>query len=589
MNSNIKHRVDPVTLSIVLGYLETLTKQMTLVMTSTARSGIFKFAHDYSDVIFDGQCRCLVQGEDDQPIHLGTMATAAEIISQHFGNDIYEGDIIYHNDPATGGAHLQDMMAIAPVFIDNELMFWVANKAHQIDTGGMLAGGYQSLAEEIYQEGIRIPPVKIFEKGRERKDIIDLVMANIRYPLEQRGDLAAQLGACGVAITGLRNLVKKYGKQTIKDCIEDMMDMGERRIRGVITNWPDGVYHGVDYLESIRGSGDLELKVKVTIEGDAMTVEWDTPPVLPAFVNSYPGNTLASVYHQVLVSARLEPPFNAGCYRPIRVNFGPPGTIANAILPAACSNATTTPAQNFLNAMRRALSQVLPKENLNACWGESAGFTSSSVNPSTNKRYTWLHIDAAVSGMGAVWGADGMPWMHTEVGAGAISTPQVEEVENDYPMLITRSEFRADSGGSGKWRGGLGGSYMVEYPNHKQVTIAVMGQGNKFAPCGVLGATNRLLEPKLVRRYVLRDGKKTMLGTGERVILDEGDRFVCEVSGGGGMGNPFERDVDEVRMDVQNEFVSVEGALKDYGVVIEPVTLRVNTEATAKLRKKSSV
>ncbi len=585
----MKRRVDPVTLSIILGQLETLTKQMTLVMTSTARSGVFKFAHDYSDAIFDGQCRCLVQGEDDQPIHLGTMATAAEIIAKHFGDDIYEGDIIYHNDPATGGAHLQDMMAIAPVFIDGELMFWVANKAHQIDTGGMLPGGYQSLAEEIYQEGIRIPPVKIFEKGKERKDVIDLIMANLRYPTAQRGDLAAQLGACGVAIAGLRNLVHKYGKQTIKDCLEEMPDMGEKRMREAIRKWPDGVYEGMDYLEDIRGSGDLELKVRVTIEGDSITVDWDTPPMIPAFVNSYPGNTLASVYHQILVSARLEPPFNAGCYRPIRVNFGPPGTIANAVLPAACSNATTTPAQNFLNAMRRALSQAIPKENLNACWGESAVFTSSSIEPRTNKRYTWLHIDAAVSGMGAVWGADGMPWMHTEVGAGAIATPQIEEVENDYPMLIDYSEFRTDSGGAGKWRGGLGGSYMVEYPDHKEVSIVAIGQGNKFAPCGLDGARNKLIDRKLVKRYVLRGTEKIIVGTGARVILHEGDKFVCEVAGGGGIGDPLERDVQAVKMDVLNEFVSIEGAREEYGVVIDPETLEIDEEETARLRGQKNI
>ena len=311
--------------------------------------------------------------------------------------------------------------------------------------------------------------------------------------------------------------------------------------------------------------------------------------MIPAFVNSYPGNTLASVYHQILVSARLEPPFNAGCYRPIRVNFGPPGTIANAVLPAACSNATTTPAQNFLNAMRRALSQAIPKENLNACWGESAVFTSSSIEPRTNKRYTWLHIDAAVSGMGAVWGADGMPWMHTEVGAGAIATPQIEEVENDYPMLIDYSEFRTDSGGAGKWRGGLGGSYMVEYPDHKEVSIVAIGQGNKFAPCGLDGARNKLIDRKLVKRYVLRGTEKIIVGTGARVILHEGDKFVCEVAGGGGIGDPLERDVQAVKMDVLNEFVSIEGAREEYGVVIDPETLEIDEEETARLRGQKNI
>jgi N-methylhydantoinase B len=179
--------------------------------------------------------------------------------------------------------------------------------------------------------------------------------------------------------------------------------------------------------------------------------------------------------------------------------------------------------------------------------------------------------------------------MHTEVAAGGIITPQIEEVENDVPFLINSSEFRTDSGGCGRWRGGLGGSYVVEYPDQKEVRISTIGQGGKFPPCGVGEARSKLIESKLVCRHILRGDEKIAVGTGSHAILHKGDKFMCDVSGGGGVGDPLERDVETVRIDVLNEFVSVEAAREEYGVVIDPATMEVNEEETARLRGRRDV
>jgi len=561
---------------------------MTWVVVRTARSAIFKYNNDFSNGIYDGHGQILVQGEEEIPFHLGAMQTALASVIEFFGDDIHDGDIVYHNDPETGGAHLPDMMAATPLFVDGELMFWIASKEHMMDTGGMSAGGYIPAAEECYQEGIRIPPVKIFEKGKENKDVIGLVMANLRYPIPQRGDLEASLAAIRVAKASLREITQKYGTQTIKGCIAEMMDMGEKRMRETIRTWADGVYEGSAWVEGIRNLPDMELKVKITVKGDGLEVVWDTPPQVPAFINSYYGNTLSGTYLPIVVASRLKPPFNAGCYRPIKVDFGRPGTMTNAVVPAPSSNATTTIGQNLLNAMRDALSKLLPKESLTAGWGSTVTAICSAISPRTGQRYTEPHGNAMGSGGGAVWGVDGFPGMLAEVGAGATTIAEVEDVENEIPFLIHHSQLRIDSAGAGRWRGAPGTEYEAEFPDQKNVFLAPIGEGEKFLPPSVGGAKNTLIEPKRLTRYVTRHGEKIPVEKGRPIIFNEdgGEMMVLDVQGGGGVGDPFERDIEVVRMDVLNEIVSIEGAKLDYGVVIDPKTLEANEEETKKLRRK---
>jgi len=561
---------------------------MTWVVLKTARSPIFKYNKDFSTGIYDGRGLILVQGEEDLPFHVGAMQTALMSGVEFFGDDIHDGDVIYHNDPATGGAHLPDMTAATPLFVDDDLMFWIANKEHMLDTGGMSPGGYIPAAEECYQEGIRIPPLKIFDRGKEKKDVINLIMANLRFPVPQRGDLEASLAAIRLAKQSLRELVLKYGRQTIKDCIAEMMDMGEKRMRDVIRQWPDGVYEGSAWVEDIRGIGDIELKVKVTVKGDEVEVVWDTPPQVPAFINSYYGNTLSAVYMGIQVASRLKPPFNAGCYRPIKVDFGPPGTMANAIVPAASSNSTTTIGQNLLNAMHDALGKLLPQESLSAGWGSCVSAFTTSINPRTGRKFTEGHLNAMGSGGGAVWGADGFPGVLSEVGGGGTMIAEVEDVENEIPWLIRHSQFRIDSGCAGRWRGAPGTEYEVEFPGQNNVAVYPIGEGEKFLPPSVGGATNTVIEPKRLTRYITRHGEKIPVEKGRPIVFNEdgGEVMVIDVHGGGGVGDPFERDVEAVRMDVLNEIVSIEGARLDYGVVIDPETFEVNEEETKKLRSK---
>jgi len=582
----MQRKVDPVTLSVLQGRLESITREMTWVVVRTARSAIFKYSKDFSNGIYDSRGQILVQGEKDLPFHLGSMQTALASVVEFFGDDIHDGDVIYHNDPATGGAHLPDMVAATPLFVEDELIFWIASKEHMLDTGGMSPGGYIPAAEEIYQEGIRIPPLKIFDRGKEKKDVINLIMANLRFPVPQRGDLEASLAAIRLAKASLREIVLKYGRQTIKDCIAEMIDMGEKRMRDAIRAWPSGVYEGSAWVEAIRDIPDMELKVKVTVRGDEVEVAWDTPPQVPAFINSYYGNTLSAIYMSILIASRLRPPFNIGYYRPIKVDFGRPGTMTNARVPAACGNSTTTIGQNLLNAMRDALRRFLPQESLTAGWGSCVSAITSSTNPRTRKYYAEAHSNAMGSGGGAVWGVDGFPGALSEVSAGATTRPEVEDVENEIPWLIHHSQFRTDSSGAGRWRGAPGTEYEVEFPDHKNISIYPIGEGEEFLPPGVDGARNTLIEPKRLTRYFTRHGEKIPSERGRPAMFNEdrGEVLVLDVQGGGGVGDPFERDIEAVMVDVLNEIVSIEGARLDYGVVIDLETFEVNEKETSKLR-----
>jgi N-methylhydantoinase B len=581
----MKRRVDPITVAIVQGTLESVTRQMSTTMERTARSPIFKNSHDYSNSIFDWNTRQVVRGANELPVHIGSMTTACKGVADFFGDDVHPGDIIYHNDPLTGGGHLPDMVVFKPIFYEGELIFWSGNKAHMIDTGGSIAGGYHPLAEEIYQEGIRIPPVKIYEQGRERKDVINLILSNLRYPDLQHGDLLAQMAAANIAERNLLAMLQKYGKQTVKDCIEELLDIGERNMRVQISSWPDGVFAGSALVEGVHDLEDLEIKAKVTIKGDEMTVNLCAPQQVRNYQNSYFGNTISAIYHAVLVYSGLHPPFNDGVFRPIKLDLGPKGTIVNATLPAACSLATTTPFGSILDAVEDAMSKVVPADKLCAGWGHALITIATGINPRDNRTYSHLPlIGSTAVGSGAVWGIDGRS---TGIGVsdGAPRKESTEELEYEFPWYVHRMEFCVDSGGAGKWRGGPGIEFEFEPIGHR-LEMSLSGEGERIPAMGIGGAKSKFIGPKLSRRYCIEGGEKRVVHSGTKEKLGVDGRFLIQLCGGGGVGNGFERDPERVREDVINELVTIKGAAEDYGVVINPEALEIDGEATKKARGK---
>ena len=254
------HNVDPITLAVVRGVLETTQREMTLTLEKTARSSVFNVAHDYSNALFNHRPEMILQGQDI-PIHLGGLIPAMKAVARFFGDEIAEGDVIYHNDPAYMGSHILDCCMYKPVFYKGELVFWAVCKGHVTDIGGPVPAGYNPEAKEIYAEGLRIPPVKLWEKGKPRNDVINFMLTNMRSRRDQEGDLRAQLGAVSVGERNLIALLDKYGADTVRECIDELMDMADRHMRQIMRSLKDGIYEGTAVLEDAgHGYGEFDDK-----------------------------------------------------------------------------------------------------------------------------------------------------------------------------------------------------------------------------------------------------------------------------------------------------------------------------------------
>jgi len=562
------HAVDPITLAVVQGVLESTQREMTLTIEKTSRSSVFNIARDYSNALFNGRGEMVLQGQDI-PIHLGSLMPALRTVAEYFKEDTHPGDVFYHNDPAWSGSHIVDCCMYKPVFYHDELLFWTVSKGHVTDIGGPVPAGYNPEAKEIYAEGLRIPPLKIWERGKERRDVINLILTNVRSRRLQAGDMRAQLAAVTIGERNLIALLDKYGKETVLLCIAELLNLAEQQMRKFIANIPDGTYRGSAVLEDAgHGFGDIEIKATVTVTGETMQVGLRSPPQIPYFINSYAANSLSGVYLGVMMFAQLPPPYNEGLYRPLTVDVGPEGTLTNAKEPAPHVNCTTTPSETITDAVRMALEQALPERAV-ASWGHSNGLNIAGYDFRTGENYVSMILATIISGGGATHKIDGWPAVGPQCCFGALTSGDVEILEYQYPIIIHRYGLMTDSGGAGKLRGGSGTHWEVE-PLHNPMTVVMFGEGRRYPAPGALSAQSTMIEPKVGRAlYSKHDGTVEEIKTNRIVTLAPGERFANQNPGGGGVGNPRERDVQKVLEDVKNGLVSIQSAWEEYGVRID--------------------
>jgi N-methylhydantoinase B len=561
--------VDPITLAVVRGALETAQREMTITLEKTGRSSVFNLAHDYSNALFDHLPEMILQGQDI-PIHLGSLIPAMKCVAGFFGDDVQEGDVIYHNDPAYMGSHILDCCMYKPVFYQGELVFWTVCKGHLTDIGGPVPAGYNPDAKEIYAEGLRIPPVKLWSQGKRREDVINLLLTNMRARAYQEGDLNAQYGACNVGERHLLELLDRYGVEQVRACIAELKDMADRHMRALLRDVPDGFYTGTAVLEdSGHGLGELSITAQVEIRGDEAHVLIESPPQVPYFINSYAGNSVSGVYLGLMMFAQVPPPYNEGLYRCVSVDLGPPGTLCNAQEPAPHVNSTTTPMETLADAVRQALEQAAP-DRVTASWGHASGINIAGHDPrNNNDEYVTMVLASIISGAGANKAMDGWPACGPLCCFGALMSGDIELLEYSYPILIHRYSLMTDSGGAGEFRGGSGTRIEIEPLNH-DMTVVGFGEGRQLPTSGAAGATNVLLEPKLGRLIHRKaDGEEQHFIYNAQITAQPGERVINVNPGGGGYGNPLRRPVASVLNDVRNGLVSVEGALLEYGVVID--------------------
>lgn len=575
-------KVDPITLAVVRGVLETTQREMTVTLEKTARSSVFNTAHDYSNAIFNHVPEMILQGQDI-PIHLGSLIPAMKAVAGYFGDEIYEGDIIYHNDPRYMGSHIVDCCMYNPVFYKGELVFWTVCKGHVTDIGGPVPAGYNPNAKELYAEGLHIPPVKLWERGKERRDVVNFMLSNMRARRDQEGDLRAQYGTVKVGERNLIALLDKYGVETVRNCIDELMDMADRQMRQLIRSLPDGVYEDSAIVEDAgHGYGDLEIKAKVEISGDRCKIRIDSPPQIPYFINSYAGNSVSGVYLGLMMFAQVDPPYNEGLYRCVELDLGPKGTLCNAVEPAPCVNCTTTPMETLADAVRKAFEKADSRRAV-ASWGHANGCNIAGQDKRNGEEYVSMILASIISGAGATSFMDGWHACGPQCCFGALYSGDIEVLEYSYPIIVHRYGLLTDSGGAGRFRGGSGTVWEVEPLDH-EMTVVTFGEGRRFPALSAAGAYSKYVDPKVGRLEVTSGGETKVYRDNVVVTIRPGERAANHNPGGGGFGDPFERPVELVLEDVRNRIVSPAAARDEYGVVLKPNSLEVDRAATAALR-----
>ena len=582
-----KAKVDPITLSVVRGVLETTQREMTLTLEQTARSSVFNLAHDYSTALFNATPEMILQGQDI-PIHLGSLIPAMKSVAKYFEGDIHDGDLILHNDPEYGGSHIIDTCMYYPVFYQGELVFWTVCKGHLTDIGGPVPAGYNPAATEIYAEGLRIPPLKLWDKGKPRNDVMNLLLSNMRARRDQQGDFNALIGACKVGARALIGLMDKYGKDTVQTCIAELLDMAEAHMRSLIAKVPDGTYVGTAILEDAgHGFGDFDITATVTITGDSCHIAIQSPPQIPYFINSYEGNSHSGVYLGLMMFAQLPPPYNEGLYRCVSTDMGPKGTLCNAKSPAPHMNCTTTPMETLTDAVRLAFEQAAP-DKVCASWGHANGCNIAGWDKRHDEEYVTMVLASIISGAGATANQDGWHACGPECCFGALTSGDIEMLEHSYPIIIHRYSLMVDSGGAGRNRGGSGTCWEVE-PLDSPMTLITFGEGRRIPAMGAAGAKSAMIAPKVGSLELTRNGATEVITNNVIETIHPGERAANRNPGGGGFGNAFQRDLARVVDDVRNGLVSETGARLDYGVVFANfAALEVDHHATAALRAASA-
>lgn len=564
--------VDPITLAVIAGALSSTVNEMTTVIERTARSPIIAISHDFSNAVYttvNGVPEMIVQGQD-QPVHLGGMIVSVKNVAARYGDDLQPGDVIVRNEPDTGGGHLVDIDVIEPVFVAGRVVAWSCSRAHQGDIGGPVPGGYNPYAEDLFAEGLVIPPIKLVEGGRMREDVLDLILANVRIPDLVRGDIGAQLSGVRTATRRLEALFAKYGVETVESAMAELLDRAERLMRAQIAAMPDGSYSGEAWIqEDGHGTPDARIGCTAEVRGDELHFRIDSPPHCRSYRNSYPGCTLGAIYYAVISAVEPGLPINEGLYRALSIDLGPRGTMLNAERPAACVMSTGDVWAIVFDAAADALSKAVPER---AC----AGWTRCCINgvggidPRSGEPYGGLMSISLAGGAGAYGSLDGGGLWGIICTGGAATTGDIEVLEFRVPLHFHRHELAPDSGCPGKWRGANGVVLDFEIVDHEAV-VSHVGDGTTFpAPSRLGGGSANDAARRVYRRTIVRtDGTEEPFPLHTVVRLGAGDRLVSLIPGGGAVGPARERDPELVRLDVREGYVTPEAAREEYGVDVE--------------------
>jgi len=571
--------IDPFTLEVIKNRLASIADDMALTVARTARSFIVKEALDYSTALFGSNSEFIAQGTC-LPLHLGSMPSALEAVLKYFGDDIVPGDIFALNDPYDGGTHLPDIIAVMPVFLDGGLIGYSSCIAHQIDMGGRVPGSMSCDSTEIYQEGLRLPPLRLYKAGERDDTVFRIIERNVRVPETVLGDIASQIAACRIGERGLIELAERYGKQGFAVYCDALLDYTERRTRAEIAKLPDGDYSFADYIDGDGfDSGVITIRVKITVAGEDMTIDFDgTSGQVRGAINSVHSFTASAAWACIRSVFDLNIPNNAGYFRPIKI-LTPAHSIVNPSPPAPVAARGLT-ADRVADAVFGALAQLAP-DRVPAC-GPHAPDTTVSFGGYYKDGKPFVYLEGLVGSWGGGPDRDGM-----DASTGTIvnySNTPAEMLEVDQPLMIERYGLVPDTGGPGKFRGGLAVVRHIRFLSDEAV-LQVRTDRHQNAPYGLEGGeTGSHAGLRLIRAS---GGHEDFFGP-FLVDVRKGDMLQVNLPSGGGFGDPMERDPAHVLRDVKEGKVSVRHAAEAYGVVIggqAPAVLRAETEALRASRR----
>ena len=575
------HTIDPILVTVIQRRLKAITEEMGLVMLRTARSPILSEARDFVTGLYNAKGELLEQTAYI-PILAFAVPLSIKYMVDYFGDDLYPGDVIIHNDPYTGGNQPTDVKIVRPIFFCDTLVGFSCINGHQADIGGAVAGGYNPRATEIWQECLRITPVKLYEKGVKRRDVWDLVFGNIRFPIVME-DIQAAMGGCAVGERELVKLYERYSQPRFEAHVSHLYDATEQQMRAEIAAMPDGTYHGASsiYYDGFNPGSRMDIKVAITISGDAISFDFTgTAPQTCGYVNAPLGSSMTSVILTLLMCLKNpDLPQNAGMTRPISIHI-PEGCMLNPSFPAA-STFGNHMSDQISSAIFNAMASVVP-ERVTAPWNPLFAIAAVGFNDRINRPFVDILFNGLKGGGGGTKGADGYDHIGLIGCGGGLLAQDPEMFEMKDPLFLRSFEYKQDSAGAGEWRGGLGVEMEMEFLNDGNL-ISAFGDGidqgseAKGLLGGGAGINNR-------GELIYPDGRMHTCTSKEMVAnIPKGTRWHQIAGGGGGYGDPLKRPLERVEQEVRYGYVSVQAARDEYGVVIDPETMVADRSAVRSL------
>lgn len=555
---------DPITLEILRNSLRSITDESYIALTKAAYSTNIKERRDHSIALTDAQGRLVVQSDNSLPIHLASMLGMMEQLLQKYSpNEMLEGDIFVANDPyVAGGTHLPDVNLAMPTFVGGELLGFVCNIAHHADIGGMTPGSMAGGMSEIYQEGLRIPLVRLFSGGELVEDIFEILLLNVRVPHERRGDYFAQVAACRLGARRLGELAQRYDFTFLTSSFEAIMDRTEARLRDGILRIPDGHYEFTDLLDNDgMGTSDIPISVGVDVKGKNITFDFEgTGLQMKGNFNMTFNATQSAVYY--VLKALLDPdlPNNHGLIRAVQIT-APLGSVVNAVFPAAVAGRANT-SQRVVDVLIGALAPALPEQAVGAANGANVTAVFFGHDPRHDRPYVYLEtLGGGFGGRCTKDGKDGVQVHITNT-----SNLPVESIEVEYPLLVESYGLIEDSGGAGKFRGGMGIKRVVRPIDHETV---FSGMGERFVhrPWGIFGGQSGATGSFSIKRP--GSNQEPLADKPNHVPVGAEDAVVINTPGAGGYGNPDEREDEAIALDYRSGKFSASYLREFYGYKLD--------------------